>query len=103
MNIPIIPVLAGLATCVIIAISFVFHQRFAPAVLLFGIVCAIWLVVLCTANNMFLDNIISIYIVIGLAVVCTTAGIAGILLRLFLKWIHHYRDHKRGVGDDGCL
>jgi hypothetical protein len=91
MNIPIYLIFAVFAAFVVLVMTFAFHQRFALFVLLFGVACAIWVVVLCLANNLFLDNIINLYIVIFLGAICLASGLAGVLLRLLLNWLRRRR------------
>jgi len=89
MHISLGAVMVVLVVCVIVALSFVFRQRFAPMVLFFGVACVIWLVVSYYLDLTLLYKIINIYVVIGVAAVCTTAGVAGILFRLIHKWFQH--------------
>jgi hypothetical protein len=82
-------VMAVIAASAIAALSFMFQQRFAPVVLLFGVACVIWLAVSYYLDITCVYKVVHIYLIMGMAVVCTTAGMAGFLLRLMLRWLHH--------------
>ena len=65
----------------IIVLAIVFHGRLAPLILIVGVAFGIWLFLSFRFGiGVFLYEVINVYAAIGIAVVCTTAGVAGVLL-----------------------
>ena len=84
--------IAALVFCGILVLSFAFRQRFATLVLIFGVANFLWLVISFHFDITGIYSIVSGYLFIAMAIVCTTAGIAGVLFRLFRKWRRRHSD-----------
>jgi hypothetical protein len=91
--------LAAAVLCGILVLSFAFRQRWAPLVLLFGAANFLWLVISFHFDLTGIYSMVSSYLFIALALVCTPAGLAGVLLRLLLN--RQRRRREKAVGGAG--